>query len=55
MGRTALELRVESFNLFNTPQYGIPNQFVGDANFGKVTQTRQNSERQFQFAARFTF
>jgi hypothetical protein len=54
-GRTALELRVESFNLLNSPQYGIPNQFVGDANFGRITQTRQNSERQFQFAVRLTF
>ena len=54
-GRSAVELRIESFNLLNTPQYATPNQFVGDANFGRITQTRQNSERQFQFAARFTF
>jgi hypothetical protein len=55
VGRTALELRAESFNLLNTPQYGTPNQYVGDTNFGRITQTRQNSERQFQFAARLTF
>ena len=53
--RVALEVRAESFNIFNTPQYGIPNQFVGDPNFGKITSTRQNSERQFQFAGRLTF
>lgn len=54
-GDAAIEIRVESFNLFNTAQYAIPNQFVGDPNFGRITQTRQNSERQFQFAARLTF
>ncbi len=54
-GSSALEIRLESFNLFNHPQYAIPGQFFGDANFGRVTQTLQNSERQFQFAARLTF
>jgi hypothetical protein len=54
-GRTALELRIESFNLFNTPQYNLPNQVLNDPNFGKITGTRLNSERQFQLAARFTF
>jgi hypothetical protein len=54
-GRSALELRLEAFNVFNHPQYGQPNQFVGDPNFGKITGTRLNSERQVQLAARFTF
>jgi hypothetical protein len=54
-GRAGLELRAESFNLLNTPQYGTPGQFLGDVNFGRITQTRQNSERQFQLAARLTF
>ena len=54
-GSSALELRAEVFNLLDTVQYGIPNQSVGDVNFGRITSTRQNSERQFQFSARFTF
>jgi hypothetical protein len=54
-GRSALELRIESFNLLNTPQYSQPNQVLNDPNFGKITATRLNSERQFQIAARFTF
>ncbi|MGZ4780112.1 MAG: outer membrane beta-barrel protein, partial [Thermoanaerobaculia bacterium] len=47
-----LELRVEGFNVFNKPQYNLPNQIVGDTNFGKITGTRLNSERQIQLAAR---
>ncbi len=54
-GRSALELRFEAFNVFNHPQYGQPNQFLGDSNFGKITGTRLNSERQIQLAARVTF
>lgn len=54
-GRSALELRIEGFNVFNTPQYNQPNNVVGDPNFGKITGTRLNSERQVQLAARFTF
>ncbi len=53
--RYGLELRFECFNVTNTPQYGFPGQFLGDVNFGKITQTRLNSERQVQLAARLTF
>lgn len=53
--RAGLELRIEGFNVLNSPQYGFPNQFFGDANFGRITTTRQNSERQVQLAARLTF
>lgn len=55
VGRTALELRFEGFNILNSSQFDIPNQYFGDANFGRITQTRLNSERQFQIAARLTF
>ena len=49
------QLRVEGFNILDKPQYNIPNQFVGDSNFGKITGTRLNSERQVQLAARYIF
>ncbi len=52
---SAVELRVEAFNVFDTPQYSQPNQFFGDPNFGKITGTRLNSERQVQLAARYIF
>ena len=51
----AVELRVEAFNVFNTPLYNQPNNVVGDPNFGKITGTRLNSERQIQLAARYLF
>jgi hypothetical protein len=53
--RGAIELRVEGFNVFNTPQYNLPNQILGDGNFGKITGTRLNTERQVQLAARLIF
>ena len=36
-GRAALELRVEVFNLLNTPPLGNPNAVLGAANFGTIT------------------
>jgi hypothetical protein len=54
-GRSALELRIEAFNVFDTPLYNQPNNVVGDPNFGKITGTRLNSERQVQLAARVVF
>jgi hypothetical protein len=51
----AVELRVEAFNVFNWAQYSQPNQNLGDPNFGKITGTRLNSERQVQLGARFIF
>ena len=50
-----LEVRLEGFNIFDTAQYNLPNQTLGDPNFGRVTGTRLNTERQFQLAARFSF
>jgi hypothetical protein len=46
-----LEIRVESFNAFNTPQFGNPNSTVGAATFGLVTSQR-NSPRQVQLGAK---
>jgi len=51
----ALELRLEGFNVFNWAQYNQPNNIVGDSNFGKITGTRLNSERQVQLGARLIF
>lgn len=53
--RANLELRFEGFNIFNSALYSQPNNVVIDSNFGKITGTRLNSERQFQLAARVTF
>ncbi len=47
-------MRVEGFNIFNTKQYSIPNQFVG-SDLGKITSTRLNTERQIQLGARYVY
>jgi hypothetical protein len=50
-----LELRVEGFNVLDEPIYSQPNNVVGDPNFGKITGTRLNTERQVQLAVRYLF
>jgi hypothetical protein len=51
----AVELRVEGFNIFNWAQYNQPGNVLGNPDFGKITGTRLNSERQVQLAARYIF
>ena len=53
--RGSFELRLEAFNVFDKAQYNLPGQVYGDPNFGKITGTRLNSERQMQFGARYFF
>jgi hypothetical protein len=53
--RWKLQFRAESFNLANTPQFGLPNQNRQDPNFGRVTSTNAGSERHMQFALRLEF
>lgn len=52
--RSTLSFRAEAFNLFNTPQFGLPNSTIGVANAG-VISTVINPERQLQFALRLAF
>ncbi|MBI3697749.1 MAG: TonB-dependent receptor [Acidobacteria bacterium] len=59
--RIKLEVRLESFNLSNTPHFDKPNTALGNANFGQVTTaggsytTGQGDQRQFQVALRLFF
>ncbi len=55
MSRGEFQLRIEGFNVFNWAQYNQPGNKVGDSDFGKITGTRLNSERQVQFGARYIF
>ena len=48
------ELRAEGFNIFNHPQFGIPNANIGNAQVGTITSTVGNP-RQLQMALRFQF
>ena len=54
--RVKMQFRTEVFNVLNHPQYVNPDQNVNDGtSFGVINTTRQFSERQIQFAFRFTF
>jgi hypothetical protein len=62
IGRLDTELRVETFNLFNHPQFGPPARTFGNADFGVITtaaspscQTCGTSERQIQVALKVRF
>jgi hypothetical protein len=51
--RQAVELRVEVFNLLNTPNLGAPNAVLGAANFGTITTAFD--PRVVQVALKFSF
>jgi hypothetical protein len=53
--RFTLELHGDAFNVLNTPQFTNPSTSVTGSNFGEITGTRANSNRQIQLASRLTF
>ncbi len=53
--RFKLQFRTQAYNLTNSPQWTNPDSNIYDGNFGKITGTRQYSERQLEFALRLTF
>lgn len=48
-----LELRLEAFNLTNTPKFGNPNGNVNSTSFGEINSASE--ERQLQIGARLVF
>jgi hypothetical protein len=50
----SLEFRVESFNIFNHPQFGYPNQTIGIPQAGQIT-TIVGNPRNMQASLRFQF
>jgi len=51
---TYLQLRFEAFNVFNHPQFGLPNVTPTNSTFGTIT-AQSNLPRQIQLGARFVF
>jgi hypothetical protein len=52
--RVNMQFRTQFYNLTNTPQLSLPDGgFYG--NFGKITSTLLDAERQIEFGLRFTF
>lgn len=52
-GRSRLELRVEAFNLFNTPVFDAPDRQITSATFGQVRGSQL--EREVQVGAKWVF
>jgi hypothetical protein len=52
--RWKLQFRTEFFNLFNTPQFDLPNTAIGNTNAGTITRIVGNP-RQVQFGLRLAF
>jgi hypothetical protein len=48
-----LEFRIETFNLFNTTNFDLPNRFAFTPNFGKIFSA--GPARQIQLGLKFTF
>lgn len=54
--RLNMQVRAESYNLSNTPNFGQPDSNLGDVAFGQISSTRSNGNpRQLQFAVKFLY
>ena len=53
-GSQSLELRIESFNLLNNFNWGLPNLNLTNAQFGRIT-TNGGTPRIMQFGIRYAF
>ncbi len=52
--RVKAQFRLESFNVFNTPEFANPGLSFGSGSFGKIT-SQTNLGREVQMALRFSF
>jgi len=53
-GGKSVQLRLEAFNLFNTPIWGDPDTNMSSATYGRITTTR-SPMRELQLGVKFAF
>jgi hypothetical protein len=53
--RARLEVRIEAFNAFNHPNFGLPDNYVDDGESAGTIDYTALSQRQVQFGARLAF
>jgi hypothetical protein len=53
--RYVTQFRAQFYNFTNTPQFAQPNGDITSGQAGQITDTRLSSERQIEFAIRFSF
>jgi hypothetical protein len=53
--RIRLQFRAQAYNIGNTPQFSQPDTGLFDGNFGRITSTLLDTERQIEFGARVIF
>ena len=51
--RLNLQFRAEFFNLFNHPNFNLPDNFLGSPSFGQITSARD--PRHIQFGVKLLF
>lgn len=51
--RMNLQFRAEFFNLFNHPNFNLPDNFLGSPSFGQITSARE--PRHIQFGVKLLF
>jgi hypothetical protein len=52
---TKLQLRLECYNVTNTPSFANPNAALGAPGFGSITSIGNSIPRQMQFAVKLLF
>jgi hypothetical protein len=50
--KRAVQFRTQFFNLFNNPNFGLPNSTANNALFGRIISTVSNP-RQIEFGLKF--
>ena len=54
-GTRKLQLRVEVYNVTNTPSFGLPDFNFGSTGFGSISNTGNSIPRQMQFGVKYLF